>query len=302
MEDRTKYIGGSDVGAILGLNKWRTPLDVFYEKTGLRENEDCDNEFMYWGREIEPLITKKFMEQTTISVKSHPIKYQEKYPFLAAHVDGVIESKNDGVITDILECKCASEYVKSSWGEEGSADIPASYLMQVAHYSNIFKVEFVYIAVLFGGNDFKIYQYIKDEKLEKQIEEKLVDFWENNVLKREPPMPVSIDEAKSLYRHAEEGSISVADNEILDVYYDMMEAKKLKKESEKAYDDKELKIMNFMNDAETLVDNSGATLCTWKNQSSDRFQQKEFKSIYPDVYSKFLKENKTRRFLSKGIK
>jgi len=174
--------------------------------------------------------------------------------------------------------------------------------MQVAHYSNIFKVEFVYIAVLFGGNDFKIYQYIKDEKLEKQIEEKLVDFWENNVLKREPPMPVSIDEAKSLYRHAEEGSISVADNEILDVYYDMMEAKKLKKESEKAYDDKELKIMNFMNDAETLVDNSGATLCTWKNQSSDRFQQKEFKSIYPDVYSKFLKENKTRRFLSKGIK
>ena len=32
--DRTKYIGGSDIGAILGLSKFRTPLEVWMEKTG----------------------------------------------------------------------------------------------------------------------------------------------------------------------------------------------------------------------------------------------------------------------------
>ena len=32
--DRSKYIGGSDIGAILGLSRFRSPLEVWMEKTG----------------------------------------------------------------------------------------------------------------------------------------------------------------------------------------------------------------------------------------------------------------------------
>ena len=37
--ERSKYLGGSDLGAILGLSKYRTAVDVWLEKTGKQCSE-----------------------------------------------------------------------------------------------------------------------------------------------------------------------------------------------------------------------------------------------------------------------
>lgn len=301
MEDRKKYIGGSDVGAIMGVNPWRTPLDVFFEKTGMREIEEIKNEYVYWGKKIEPLIIQKFIEKTNLSCfEEISIRYHDKYTYLAAHVDGLIGDHKQNC-SAILECKTTSFFKKKEWGEEGTDKIPLYYKMQVAHYCNIYDLPKCYIAVLFGGNDFRIYEYNRDLKFEKDIENKLVDFWENHVLTMEPPILIKIEEANELYSTSTKDSFKVADNDILNDYYEMIEIQQKISALENEYDSYKLKMMNFLKDAETLIENNGNKLCRWKTQKSNRFITNEFKSVYPDIYNKYLKTSVSRRFTLLGV-
>ena len=59
LEARRHGIGGSDAGAILGKNKWKSPLDVYQDKKG-SSVEIPDNEAMYWGRNLEDLDAKEY--------------------------------------------------------------------------------------------------------------------------------------------------------------------------------------------------------------------------------------------------
>lgn len=62
---RTSGIGGSDAGTIMGSNPWKSPYQLWLEKTGQVEAEDISNKGpVYWGTKLEPLIAKKFTEET----------------------------------------------------------------------------------------------------------------------------------------------------------------------------------------------------------------------------------------------
>ena len=62
-EARKGGVGGSDVGAILGLNPWKTPFEVWLEKTGRAEPPDLSGkESVEWGNRLEPLVAEKFAE------------------------------------------------------------------------------------------------------------------------------------------------------------------------------------------------------------------------------------------------
>lgn len=62
-EQRRAGIGGSDVAALLGLSKWKSPYQLFLEKTGNAPPQE-DNEAMYWGRMLEPVIRDAYEEKT----------------------------------------------------------------------------------------------------------------------------------------------------------------------------------------------------------------------------------------------
>ena len=102
---RKAGIGGSDAGAICGLNPYASPMSVYYEKTSL-EAEDFDNESMRQGRDLEDYVARRFMEETGLKVRRSNVMYQsETYPFMLANVDRLISGENMG-----LECKTASAY------------------------------------------------------------------------------------------------------------------------------------------------------------------------------------------------
>ena len=60
LELRRQGIGGSDAAAILGLNPWKTPMDVWLEKTGEFTRDDEENEQMYWGTVLEAVVAEEF--------------------------------------------------------------------------------------------------------------------------------------------------------------------------------------------------------------------------------------------------
>lgn len=63
LEYRKKGIGGSDAGAICGLNPYRTAMQVYHDKIS-EETENIDNEAMRQGREFEDYVARRFMEET----------------------------------------------------------------------------------------------------------------------------------------------------------------------------------------------------------------------------------------------
>ena len=63
LKERKNGIGGSDAGAICGLNPYRSPLAVYQDKTST-ETDDTDSESMRQGRDFEDYVARRFMEET----------------------------------------------------------------------------------------------------------------------------------------------------------------------------------------------------------------------------------------------
>lgn len=134
--DRRKGIGGSDVATILGLNKWKSPYQLWLEKTGQIDLEHTESEPAYWGNVLEEVVAKEFQERTGKKVRrknqvfEHPL-----HPFLRANIDRDVVGENA-----LLECKTANAFLGKEW--EGD-EVPLSYLCQVQHYMNVLNKEIV---------------------------------------------------------------------------------------------------------------------------------------------------------------
>ncbi len=137
---RKQGIGGSDAGAVCGLNPYRTAMQVYQDKT-TDAVEEIDNEAMRQGREFEDYVARRFMEATGKKVRrANAMFYDEANPFMLADVDRMVVGENAG-----LECKTASPYMADKW-ENGR--IPLSYQVQCYHYMSVCNTDAWYIAVL----------------------------------------------------------------------------------------------------------------------------------------------------------
>ena len=178
---RKQGLGGSDAGAVCGLNPYRTAIQVYQDKT-TDEIEDIDNEAMRQGREFEDYVARRFMEATGKKVrKANFMYYDEEHPFMLADVDRMIVGENAG-----LECKTASPYMAEKWAD---GKIPLSYQIQCLHYMSVCKADAWYIAVLIYGREFKYYKIERDEEMLADLIQIEKDFWENHVLKKVLPKP-----------------------------------------------------------------------------------------------------------------
>lgn len=178
-------IGGSDVAAILGLNPWRKPIDVWLEKKGLLDEVmDANREFLLQlGTDLEPVIAKLYERQTQKHLLlPFPIRWVHKqFPVLAASPDRFIEGENIGV-----ELKSESQF-SDKFGDPGTDEVPPHYLLQVAHYMNVLDYESWDIALLHAGTRFAVYTVRRDKDLEAAVTEQILNWWERHIVKDTPP-------------------------------------------------------------------------------------------------------------------
>jgi putative phage-type endonuclease len=294
LQERSKGIGGSDVGVILGLNKYRTAFELWLEKTRQVDPVEIDNEAIYWGNEMESVVAKEFEKRTGKKVRrtnfmfSHP-----DYSFMKCNIDRVIVGESA-----ILECKTASAYLANEWeGEE----IPATYLVQVQHYLAVTGKEKGYIAVLIGGNRFVWKEIERDEELITMIIDAEKHFWEYHVQQFHPPVLDGSSAAekylKEKYAKAEAGKEVVLPGEFKELLVQYEKIKADEKLITTAKTEIENKIKAELQDAETgIVD---TFVVSWKNQAQQRVDSKALKEKFPDIYKEVLTESSFRKF---GIK
>lgn len=296
LQERTKGIGGSDAGIILGLNKYRTKFELWLEKTGQVDPIEVDNEAVYWGNQMEDVVAKEFERRTDKKVRranymfSHP-----DYPFIKANLDRMVVGESA-----ILECKTASAFLTKDWeGEE----IPDTYLVQVQHYLGVTGKEKGYIAVLIGGNKFIWKEIERDEELINMIIEAEKHFWEFHVLGGNAPELDGSSAAekyiKEKYDKAEKNKeIILPTNykELLTQYEQIKSDEKLVKTAKTEIENK---IKAELKDAETGIVDSFQV--SWKNQTQNRVDSKALKEKFPDVYKQVVKESSFRKFGVKEI-
>ncbi len=196
LELRKTGIGGSDAGAIMGMNKYASPLTIYMSKKGVDGFKG--NASTEWGHILEDPIRKKAEEELKIEIYTIPGMFTSvEYPWMNANLDGFINAKNPVSIGgETVQGYGGHEIKTSATGEGfGEDEIPDSYYCQVQHYMAVTSLDWFILTVFFlntkkgrhyiirKNGDFIYTQLIPAER----------DFWENYVIPGNIPSPAGVD-------------------------------------------------------------------------------------------------------------
>ena len=295
LRERKTYLGGSDLGAVIGINKYKTALDVYLEKTS-EHFEETNNDATYWGNVLEDVVAQEYSKRVNlpVEVETTLLRHPE-HEFLAANIDRWVGNKEY-----VLECKTAGFMMSKEWGEEGSDSIPESYLVQVAYYAAICDVPKVDIAVLIGGQNFKIYTYERNKEFEEKLIKIACNFWYNHIEKRIPPKCSNLADTSNLFPHGNHKEL-IASETIAEKVKELKELKEQESNIQTVIDKLKVEIQEFMQDHDILLDYNGYVVATWKNTAPRSFfDAKRLKEECQDIYLKYVNYAKqARMFLIK---
>lgn len=296
---RSRGIGGSDAAAIAGLNPWRSPIQVYMEKTGQSPDEDVASEAAYWGTVLEDVIAQEFSRRTGLKVaRVNAILQHPGHAWMIGNLDRRIVGAPEG--PGVLECKTASAYARDDW--EGDK-VPPHYMIQVQHYLAVTGWQYGYLALLMGGRDFRIIRIERDEELIGHLIEIEAEFW-GRVERQDPPdfdgSEASSELLARLYPEATpESTVDLpATAELLITDYELAKAEEAAAAERKEAAANRLKAL--LGEAERGY--ARQHVITWKQVVSGRFDARALKADHPDLHDKYLRENSYRRFTIQAAK
>lgn len=297
LSDRRTFIGGSDAPVIIGLSSWKSPYELYLEKTGQAPQPDLSEvERVQWGVLLEDVVAKEFARRQEVKIQRvNQRQVSKKYPWMVAQIDRRI------VGGGFLEVKTTDISQSPQWGPEDTEEIPPTYYTQVQHQLMVTGQEFSKVAVLIGGNRMKTYTIGRNEEFIDALEKAEVLFWQQ-VQTMTPPEPISPDEAALRWSRTKEAPVEGTPlHGALAAQYVAIGEEIKQKEAEQ--DSIKLALQKVLQDlGDTLMVN-GRAVVSWKNQVSNRLDTTALKTDLPDVAAKYTKPTESRVFRAlKGAK
>lgn len=303
--ERRKSLGGSDMGAVLGLNKYRSPYAVWADKVGILP-EQPDNEAMRQGRDLEDYVARRFEEKSGKGVQRlNYILRNDSAPHLHANIDRRVIGERSG-----LECKTASALSMKLYA---GGEFPESYYAQCVAYLAVTEWQRWYLAALVLNKGFYIYQittipgetipewcessvYVAPDEIDA-LKRCAADFWECYVEAEEPP-PMdgegSTTEAlKTIYADSSDDTVDLFGRQPL--LRDYMDLQSEKREIERRMEAIRQTVMKDMGNAEHAFCGDFSVL--WTPQSRSTFDVKAFTRDHPEAdLSKYYHTSQFRKF------
>lgn len=243
LESRKKYLGASDVAAVLGRSRFRTKTEVYMEKVGLSAGSE-ETEGMRNGRRIQPVTIEIYEERTGNKVEQDPpTVFDKRFPWLGANLDGMVVGQPIPV-----EAKAGTPYYKrTDWGDDGSDLIPEEYLIQCQTQMLLTQTRVSHVPVFFDIHTVKIYIVPFSEGIANAIVDLTKPFWYENVVKQIPP-PIVGDEASrkllaAMFPYASEQEWEPTGNE-LEELRDLLDSRIIALREQSDADSKVLEIDN----------------------------------------------------------
>ena len=293
VDDRKGVIGGSSLGATLGLSNYQSKHDVWLSWKGVERKVTKEQQEIFdMGHALEDFIAKQAEKKYGVKVKKTSLAYvHPQYDWLICHPDRLVVGKIDGKRIG-MEIKSSSSY-DDRWGEVDSSEVPMDYLCQCHDYIMCDVCDEVWL-IRFSNNRLTRYIIKKDEELEEMILSQAAEElskWERG----EEPAIEDYDEARSYYNDSTEGDIEATD-EILKTAEEVKALKMQTKEIDNRIDELKAKIISFMKDKERLVNHFGEKLFTYKRYESTNFDTKSFQKDYPNLYEQYTKKSSYMKF------
>lgn len=303
LEERRTGIGGSDIGILLGLSTYKSPYQLWEDKTGKVPVDDSMSEPARWGTILEPVVAQEYARQKGVKVQRvNKMMRHPEHSFACANIDravvnpeiaGNVRFKDGRLTTDrILEVKTASAFQRDRWGEEMTDQIPPLYLCQGIWYAGVTKTAYCDTAVLIGGQTFKRYETPADAAVFQRFLELAGKFWDQ-VQKDIPPDPRDYEDAKYIWPDhvpLKENIIGPADVLLVEK---LRAQKAREKEIQAEIDETQTEISKLFGDAEALT-HGGEKIATWKTQTSQRIDAKRLRKDFPLVAAEVATETQSR--------
>lgn len=290
---RKTGIGGSDAGAVCGLNPYSSPMKVYQDKTCDAPDEE-ENEAVRQGHDFEDYVAQRFMEATGLKVRRSNYMYRSaENPFMIADVDRLVVGEDAG-----LECKTASAYNADKWKD---GEIPLHYVMQCYHYMAVTGKRAWYIAAVILGQKFIYRKLVWDEELISQMTAAEKYFWEEHVVKGVMPDPdgsEACDEVLQQYFRTAKKASRIAlegfDEKLGRREEILLQISELEKEQ--SLIEQEVKL--YMKEHEFA--DSGNYRVSWSSVETTRLDTARLKAEKPDIYRDYAKVTASRRFQVKA--
>lgn len=194
---RKNGIGSSDAAAAVGLNPYKSQLELWMEKTGrdggVPKADPHDEESpMYWGNILEPIVAAHYARRTGNRVRKINAVLQHPDPdkaWMLANIDREIIGATD---VQILECKTAGINGARLWKE----GVPEYVQLQVHHQLAVTGKAAADVAVLIGGQHLEIHRIDRDEAMIARLIELERQFW--RYVERDVPPPADGSESADL--------------------------------------------------------------------------------------------------------
>jgi len=277
---RRKGIGGSDIAPMLGLSPYRSPYELWLDKTG-RETATPDPmaaERMHFGNRFEALVAQEYAERTGRTVQR--ITKSLRHPRCAialANIDRAIvapgsrarwDDKTGRVLgaTGILECKTAHALAVrgDEWGDAGTDQVPEAYWLQCQWYMGVASLSEADLAVLFGGQHFRVYTLAADAALFDDLLNAAGDWWQRYVIADTPPPVDTEADTRRRWPASRSGAQRIVGPDIAQACADMARLKANAEEIEAEVQKRRDLICAAFKDAESIT-HAGRTLATWKH-------------------------------------
>ena len=304
LEERKKTIGGSEIGAILGMNPWQSAYSLWAERTGRIPGFE-GNMATKVGTFMEEFVAKLFEEESGKKVQRTNYIYRNTdYEGLHASPDRLLVSEDAG-----LEIKTTSAY---NSGKFKGVEFPQQYYAQAVQYMAVTERRQWYIAVLIGNTDFRMYHLTRDpmpkpdfcitsilvEDSEiKALYEAALDFLD--CLKRDVPPAMDGSEAtsdalKEIYPGGGTATVQLYGRDgMVERWLDLKRQIKLLAEEQDAIANT---LCADMGDNEVAT--SGGHKVTWKRKAGAmRFDHKQAVADHPELAA-YYSEGKPSRIFS----
>lgn len=207
LELRKKYIGGSDVSAVIGANPYQSAYALWCDKKDIVPSFE-GNMRTKVGTYLEDFVAKQFEEETGKKVRKSNFSFvNTDYPWALADVDRFIDGEDA-----ILECKTTSELNMKHFKD---GDYPDRFFWQVQHYMAVLDKQKAYIAVLIGNREFKLFEvHRNDEEIAAmmQFEQEFYGF-----MTSDNPPPIDGSESTRAALEAQKGEPDTEEPEPADL-------------------------------------------------------------------------------------
>jgi putative phage-type endonuclease len=287
---RRTGIGGSDVGALLGMSRYKSPFGLYLEKRGElpdRPRSDALDRAAKWGHLHEPLLADEFARIHGLKVRRIGLIRHQDEPWMLANLDRQVAGCPDGPC--LLEIKNRSAWKADDWGPSGSADgVPDTEALQTIWYLAVTGYRHAHVAVLINGNDDRYYRIEWDDQLIADVIRMARQFWRRVRDGVPPPLDghTALTELMATLYAGHEDETAVVDAPAARrLIAERARLKAAVKDIEGDISATENQLRAMAGAAEILTDDDGTPLYTLKQNGN--FAPKRFAEADPELAEKY---------------